>query len=217
MRKLLLATLLAAIPSIASAQIGYLEGSMGIAMIPDVETEDHQFDTIYGFFEGRGELNYETEFSGGLEAGLSTGNFRFGAFWEMMSAQLDTGRVVGTLDGLPINIEGTDDEIVNYLGLSFDENVHVFGVNGYYNFGMPGANWQPFVGMGIGGATFQDADTELAVNASLGARFALGTNAYVGGRYRFTWINGPEDDLAISYKSIQVHTVSLILGFYFGR
>lgn len=216
MRRLILAAALAVAPSIAHAQIGYLEGSIGIAMIPDVETEDYAVDTDVGFFEGRGELNYETEFSGGVEAGLTTGAFRFGAFWEMMSAQLDTGRIVGTLDGSPINLEGTDDEIADYLGLSFDENVHIFGVNGYYNFGPPAATVQPFVGVGIGGATFQDADTELAVNATLGARFALGERAYLGARYRFTWINGPEDDLGIAYKSIHVHTLSLILGFYFG-
>src|SRR5688572_25482837 len=109
-----------------------------------------------------------------------------------MSAQLDTGRVVGTLDGSPVLEEGTDDQIADFLGLSFDENVHIFSANAYYNIGAPDASFRPFIGVGIGGASFQDADMELAANASIGARMALGPRAYLGGRYRFTWIRGPE-------------------------
>lgn len=216
MRHLLLAAALAAVPTVASAQIGYLEGSIGIAMLPEVETDEYSIDTVQGLFEGRGELDFENEFVGGVEAGIAAGQFRFGIGWDFMSAQLDTGRIVGTLDGAPFLSEGTDDEIAEFLGLSFDENVHIFSANAYYNIGAPDASFRPFIGIGVGGASFQDADMELAASASLGARFALGERGYVGGRYRFTWIQGPEDDLGINYKSIHVHTFSLILGFYFG-
>ena len=144
------------------------------------------------------------------------GQFRFGASWDFSSAQLDTARVEGTLDGVPFFIEGTDDEIADYLGLSFDENVHIFAANAYYNVGAPDALVRPYIGVGLGAATFQDADTELAVNLTAGARFALGPSSYIGTRYRFTWIQGPEDDLGISYESITMHTFSLLLGFYFG-
>jgi len=216
MRALLLAAVLAAFPTIASAQTGYLEGSIGLALIPDVETDDYSIDTVEGLFQGHGELNYETEFTGGVEAGLAFGQFRVGIGWDVVSAQLDTGRIVGTLDGSPFLVEGTDDEIADFLGLSFDENVHIFSLNGYYNFGVPEASFRPFIGIGVGGASFQDADTELAMSATLGARFAITENIYTGARYRFTWVQGPEDDLGISYNSITLHTVSLILGFYFG-
>ena len=55
MRKLLLAALLAAIPSIASAQVGYVEGSIGFVLVPDVETDDYSIFTPQGeLFEGNG-------------------------------------------------------------------------------------------------------------------------------------------------------------------
>ena len=52
MRKLLLAALLAAIPSIvfpsiASAQ-GYIEGAVGFGLFPDIETNGYAFDTTPG-------------------------------------------------------------------------------------------------------------------------------------------------------------------------
>ena len=215
MRRVLLAAVLAVVPSVASAQ-GFLEGAIGLTLIPDIETEDYSIDTIYGPFEGRGELNFEQEFSGGAEAGFAMGQFRFGASWDFASAQLDTARVQGTLDGVPFFIEGTDDEIADTLGISFDENVHIFAANAYYNIGAPEASVRPYIGIGLGAAKFENADTELAVNLTAGARFALGPSAYLGGRYRFTWIQGPEDDLGISYEGITMHTFSLLLGFYFG-
>jgi hypothetical protein len=216
MRGLLIAAILAAIPSVAAAQTAYLEGSLGVAIISDIETDDYTMNLSgSGLFEGRNELSFESEVTGGVEAGLGFGPWRFGVAWDFMTAQLDTARVVGTVDGVPFLFEGTDSDIADLTGLSFQEDVATVSANAYYNFGAEDASWRPFVGIGIGGAAFQDSDVELAVNATAGARFALSPRAYLGARYRLTWIEGPQDDLGIKYNSIYMHTVSVVFGFYF--
>ena len=218
MKKMLLAALvIAALPSVASAQVGYLEGALGLTLIPDVEIEPFQIDIPgAGTFEGRSELNFESEFSGGLEGGVAAGQWRFGLAWDFASAQLDTGRAEGTLDGVPVIVEATDDEIADSVGLSFDENVHIFTANAYYNIGAMDVSVRPYVGLGLGVATFEDADPEVAINGTIGARFALGPRSYVGARYRFTWIQGTEDELGLKYEDFTLHTFSLLLGLYIG-
>jgi hypothetical protein len=219
-RLFLAAALLAVVPSIAAAQTlpaAYVEGAIGISLIHDVHTEDYIIDVPgYGTFSGHGEAHYNTEFTGGVEIGLTTGRWRFGASWDFTSAQLDTARVRGELDGLPFNEEITDDALAEDFGISLDNNANVIAGNAYYNFGPDDASFRPFIGVGLGAAVFQKASTEFAVTASLGARFTLGPRSYVGGRYRLTHIAGPQDDAGVVYKSITMHTFSLLLGFYFG-
>jgi hypothetical protein len=220
MRLSLAAALLAAVPAIVHAQAipgGYIEGAIGISLISDVETEDYLIDVPgYGTFFGRAEANYETEFTGGAEIGLTTGRWRFGASWDFTSAQLDTARVIGELDGSPISQEITDDALAEDFGISLDNNAHLFAGNAYYNFGPADASFRPYIGVGLGAAVFEKASTEFAVTATLGARFALGPRTYVGTRYRLTHIGGPTDDFGAEYEPITLHTFSLLLGLYFG-
>lgn len=221
MTRLFLATaLLAALPTIVHAQTplaGYVEGAIGISLISDVKTENYVIDVPgYGTFSGHAEADYNTEFTGGVEIGLTTGRWRFGASWDFTSAQLDKARVRGELDGVPVNEEITDDELAADYGISLDNNAHVFAGNVYYNFGPVDASFRPFIGAGLGAAAFEKASTEFAVTATLGARFTLGPRSYVGARYRLTHIGGPQDDLGVNYDPITFHTFSLLLGFYFG-
>ena len=217
MRKLLLAALLAAVPTVASAQVGYVEGAIGQTLIPDVETKNYTlYDPSLGTFIGHGELDFGSEFSGGAEIGFARERFRFGLSWDYATAEIDTVRLVGTLDGSPYSEEMSGAELEDVTGISFDENVHILGANAYYNFGAPEAMWRPYIGAGAGLAMFQNADSEFALQLTAGVRFALGTNAYLGGRYRFAWIKGPEDDIGIAYEDINLHTFSVVLGFYFG-
>lgn len=221
MTKLLLAAaLLAAVPSLAHAQTmptGYVEGAIGISLISDVETKDYIVDVPgFGTFAGHAEADYNTEFTGGAEIGLTTGRWRFGASWDFTSAQLDEARVRGTLDGLPFNEEITDDALADDFGISLDNNAHVFAGNAYFNFGPPDAGFRPYIGAGLGAAMFEKASTEFAVTATVGVRATLGPRSYVGARYRLTHIGGPEDDAGVEYESITLHTFSLLIGFYVG-
>lgn len=216
----LAAALLAAIPTFVHAQTaptGYVEGAIGISVIQDVHTEDYLIDVPgFGTFAGHGEAHYNTEFTGGAEIGITTGRWRFGASWDFTSAQLDTARVRGELDGVPFNEEITDDALAEDFGISLDNNANVLAGNVYYNFGAPDASFRPYIGAGLGAAVFEKASTEFAVTATLGARFALGPRSYVGGRYRLTHIAGPDDNAGVKFEPITMHTFSLLLGLYFG-
>jgi len=212
--------LLGALPTLVHAQtmpIGYVEGAIGVSVIQDAHTEDYLVDVPgFGTFAGHAEAHYNTEFTGGAEIGVTTGRWRFGASWDFTSAQLDTARVRGTLDGVPFNEEITDDQLAEAFNISLDNNAHVLAGNAYFNLGPPDAGFRPYIGAGLGAAVFEKASTEFAVTATVGARFTLGPRSYVGARYRLTHIAGPEDDAGVHYEPITFHTFSLLLGLYFG-
>jgi opacity protein-like surface antigen len=214
MRKLLLAAVLAFIPSVASAQF-YVEGTAGVTEVPDIGTKDYSINIpSVGLLEASSKLKYAQTFTGGGEAGIRFLGWRLGASGELASTHLDKGTISGTLNGSPYFLEGTGDEIANALGLSFNNNIQIVSANLYYNLPVPVV--QPFVGVGVGSAFIENASTEIALSASAGARVALGSRAYVGARYRFTYIQGPQDDIGITYKPIMFHSVSLILGLNLG-
>ena len=214
MRALMLAAVLALIPSLASAQF-YAEGFGGIAEVPDIGTKNYSIDIpSVGLLDASSKLKYKQTFSGGAEAGVHLLGWRLGAGWDTASTHLDKGTITGTLNGAPYVFEGTGDEIADALGLSFNNNLHIVSANLYYNFPVPIV--QPFIGFGAGSAFIENASTEIALSASAGARVPLGSRAYVGARYRFTYIQGPQDDIGITYKPIMLHSVSLILGVNLG-
>jgi hypothetical protein len=215
MQKLLLGALMVVIPSVASAQVGYVEGAIGLALIPDVETDDYSFTLPGGgLFQGNAEASYKAEFSVGAEAGLTAGSWRFGASWDFISAQLDAARLEGTLDGASFSEEVADDELEDF-GLSGESNINIFAANAYYNLGgLTGV--QPYVGLGAGIATFESGSTEFAALLTLGALVPLGRATYLSGRYRFAYLTEPDTDNEINFRGLTLHTFSLILGFYFG-
>jgi len=243
MRKLLLAALLAAIPSIAfpsmaSAQ-GYIEGAIGFGLFPDIETDGYSRDITGpvvnplaygpGLFEGNAEVQIDSSWAFGAEAGWRWGAWRFGASWDLIGAETDVARLEGTLNGVPFSFEATDEQLEDF-GLSSNYDVNIFAANGYYTFnrasvlGAINMNFEPYIGLGIGAATFSNMDTQFAFLVTLGANVPLGSNAYIGGRYRATFISGPgrsftdtiNVERGIQFNSITTHTFSLILGYHFG-
>jgi hypothetical protein len=132
----------------------------------------------------------------------------------MANTQLDSGTITGTLDGNPYTYTGTGDEIANATGLTFNHDIQIVSANLYLNLPLPVV--QPFVGVSAGSAFIDNASTELALSASAGARVSIGPRAYVGGRYRFTYIAGPQNEYGINYDPIMFHSVSLILGLNLG-
>jgi len=225
MRKFLLAALLAAIPTIlfpstASAQTGYVEGSVGFVLIPDVNTEDYSFITPQGeLFEGNAQADYNANWQFGAEAGFRTGPWRFGASWDFIDSEVETARLQGTLDGVPFSFEASDQDLEDF-GIDANNDVNIFAANAYYhfgNFGGLGMTVDPYVGLGAGAATFDGLSTQFAFLVTLGGNVPIYQNAYIGGRYRFFAISGPEADFSgIKFNGITVHTFSLVIGFRFG-
>lgn len=226
MRKLLLAALLAAFPIIAfpseaSAQVGYIEGSVGFLMTNSVETDEFSRLTDEGLFEGTIDFDYDAQWAAGLEGGFQTGPWRFGLAWDFISSEVESAHAVGFLDGVPADFYATDQELEDDFGLSGNRDIHIFTVNGYYQFnalnltGTGSAGFQPYLGIGLGAATFQNANTTFAFTATAGANFALGPNVYLGGRYRLGVLSGPESDSGLKFSEITTHTFSLVLGYRF--
>lgn len=222
MRKLLLAAVLAVFPSIAYAQIGYVEGSVGIALFPDIETNDYAIITPQGeLFEGNAESAIDASWAFGAEVGFQTGPWRFGASWDFLDAETDTARLEGTLDGVPFSFEAQDEDLEDF-GLDANHDTNIFAGNVYYVFNaynvglIGGMGVQPYIGIGAGAATFHNADTQFAFLATLGATVPLGEQAYIGGRYRLGVISGPTTDSGIDIDGFTTHTFSVVIGFRFG-
>src|SRR5262249_26178264 len=161
---------------------------------PEIETKTFSIDIpSVGLLNASSKLKYAQTFSGGAEAGVRLLGWRLGASWEAASTHLDKGTITGTLNGAPFVLTGTGDEIANALAMSFNNNFNIVSANAYYNLPVPIV--QPFIGVGAGEAFIDNASTELALSASAGARVSLGSRTYLGARYRFTYIQGPQDNL----------------------
>ena len=220
MRKLILAALFAAIPSIASAQ-GYVEGSVGFVLFPDVESDDYSILLPGGgLFEGNAEVEYSAQWGFGLEGGYQLAPWRFGISWDYIGAEVDTARIEGTIDGVPFSDEVSDQELEDF-GFGANNDMSVFAVNGYYDFGsydvgVIGTGVQPYLGLGAGFATFDGLSTELAFLITAGVNVPIAQRAYLGARYRLSIISGPETDSGIEFGGFTTHIFSLVLGYRFG-
>jgi hypothetical protein len=225
MRKLLAAILavfpLLAFPSSAFAQFGYVEGSVGFSFLSNVDSEDFAALTPIGLFEGNAQLDYNGNWAAGLEGGYMTGPWRFGVSWDYISSEVESAHLVGTLDGVPADFYQSDQELEDNFGISGNNDIHIFAVNAYYHFGGLGLGGafvgiQPYIGGGLGLATHQDADSSFAFTGSLGANFAIGPAAYLGGRYRLGFVGNHTHDSGIDIESTWTHTFSLVIGYRFG-
>jgi opacity protein-like surface antigen len=221
MRKLLLATLLAVFPSMAHAQFAYVEGAIGVALYPDIETNDYTIITPQGdLFVGNAESAIDSSWAFGAEVGYQTGPFRFGVSWDFLDAETDTARLEGTLNGTPFSFEAQDEDLEDF-GLDANHDTNIFAANAYYvfnayNVGLIGQGVTPYIGVGLGAATFHDANTQFAFLATLGATVPLGQQAYIGGRYRLGVLSGPTLDNGIEMDGFTTHTFSVVIGFRFG-
>ena len=221
MRNLPLAAFLAVVPSIAHAQFAYVEGAIGVALYPDIETHDYTFITPQGeFFAGNAESAIDASWAFGAEIGYQMGPWRLGASWDFLDAETDTARLEGTLNGAPFSFEAHDEDLQDF-GLDANHDTNIFAGNVYYVFNaydvrLIGMGVQPYIGIGAGAAAFHNANTQFAFLATLGATVPLGPQTYIGGRYRVGVISGPTLDNGIELGGLTTHTFSVVIGFRFG-
>ncbi len=197
--------------------MGYVEGSVGFLVTNSVETDEFSALTSGGLFEGTIDFDYDAQWSAGLEGGFMTGPWRFGVAWDYISSEVESAHAVGLLDGLPADFYATDQELEDEFGISGNRDIHIITANGYYHFNAFdfAAPVQPYLGIGLGAAIFQNANTTFAFTATAGANFSLGPNVYLGGRYRLGLLSGPENDFGVSFGELTTHTFSLVLGYRF--
>jgi opacity protein-like surface antigen len=219
MKRLLIGILFFTAPTCALAQDDgklnalYTEFSVGASFIPEVSTKTITITDGVDTATGRINLNYDTALTVGAEvgiAGVGIPEVRLAVGYEFLQARFDSGVAVGTVNGVSGSLAFTRADVASF-GIDLDNDVHLVTGNIYYD--LP--DWgrvTPYLGVGVGAAFIQNADTQLAVTASAGIRIPLNDNIYAGVRYRYYHISGPTDDFGIEYDAISNHSIMLLLG-----
>jgi opacity protein-like surface antigen len=215
MKRILLAALVAAIPSTAFAQaqvgmVGYAEGSIGAAFIQTISTKP--FTGVVGTdtYSGVVDLDYSPQLAAGAELGIAYNEFRFGISYDYVNATLDKATFAGTVDDIPFGGSVTKSEL-DSVGVSVDTKFQVVSANVYYSLPMVGAI-RPYIGVGAGVAIPDKLSTEFAANASLGFRYAVSNDIYLGARYRITRVS--QSSAGVTFDPVYFHTLSAVIGVY---
>jgi opacity protein-like surface antigen len=219
MKKTILAAVVLAASGSVSANGVYVEGGLGY-YDADVSTKSYSGSSGgITWTNLKADFDYDNDVALGLELGMSvTDNVRVGLSYAKTSFDLESATVSGSATDGTTTISGsapvTRDD-VSSLGLSWDNDVDLLMVNAYYDFGqMNGLT--PFLGVGIGQADIQNAkDDETALSISLGAKYDINPNTYVGGKFVYYKIDGPTDTLDIVYEDIDVTSLQLLVGYKF--
>ena len=138
------------LPSAAFAQgTGYLEGSIGVAVIPDIHGRASGADIGIGTFTGTTSLKFGPELMFGVEAGLArlanTESLRMGLSWDHTNATLNSASVSGTVDPGSLPVSGS----VDASDIDFESSINVIAVNAYLDLGDM-MSLRPYVGAGAG-------------------------------------------------------------------
>lgn len=209
--------------SLAFAEIKpYIEGQLNYVNPDDVST-----NSISGSVSGitytnaRLVIEHDSDTTPGFEFGFynfNNSNLRLGFSYMKPSIDLDTSTLSGTItDGVTtltgaVGITSADYKTV---GLDFDNDVKQYMVNAYYDFNSEN-NFKPFVGVGFGLADIDNAeDKEFTYAGTLGARYYISENTYVGGKFSYSTIEGPKDKLGLTYEDIDFYTSTFTVGIEF--
>jgi len=224
MKKLLIA---AAVATISSGAFGadlkpYIEAQLGYAKAKDVDTENFTGTVGGGTATLSAKGEFDNSFAGGIELGvgnIGASNFRLGASYTRMD--FDIEKVTGTLT--TVGVSGVADgtytaditQTVRDAGISLDNRVNLYMANAYYDF-KNASSFTPFIGLGMGMADVQNAkDNEFAYQGSIGGKFEIDKNMYLGLKGAYTKVNGITDELDIKYKDMDAYSGHVLLGVNF--
>jgi opacity protein-like surface antigen len=225
MKKLLIATVVAVISSGAFAADlkPYIEGQLGRSNLNDVDTQATSVPVGAGTATASAKIEYDNSVSGGFEIGANNvgiENLRIGASYNRM--KFDMEKVTGTatavgVTGFTDNVPVTGDitPYVRDAGVSLDNSVKLYMANAYYDIKNASA-FTPFVGLGIGMADIQNAkDNEFAWSASVGGKYNIDKNMYLGLKGSYTSVNGITDKIGLEYKDMDAYSAHALLGYQF--
>ena len=221
MRKILLLLALISSSALAAELKPYLEGQLGFASLDDVDTK------LNGAIGGgtataSAKIKYDHSVSGGFEIGANNvgiENLRIGVSYSRMKFDMDkvtgsitTTDVAGFDDG---TLTGDITSTVRSGGISLDNSVNLYMANAYYDIKNASA-FTPFVGLGMGMANIQNAkDNEFAWSASVGGKYNIDKNMYLGLKGSYTSVNGITDKIGLEYKDMDAYSAHALLGYQF--
>ena len=199
----------------------YVEGQVSHLQVNDA---DGTTSISAGGFNSviNGDIEYDADIAFGAEIGIrkiaNTG-FRIAASFTKFQAELEQLNVSGQLsfNGNVIAAgSGTfSRDQVEAAGVSFDNDVKAYSINGYYDF-KGNDKVIPYIGVGAGLADIENAnDNELMLSGYAGVNYMLTEKLYAGGRASYHWVSGPDDSIGISYDDITVYSVGVVMGYNF--
>lgn len=212
MKRMLIAALLltSSVPAFAQS---YAELGFGATFAQSLSTPAYTVTSGANTATGKVDLDYDMGLAAGAEvgyAGIGLPELRLGLGYDFLESNFHAGKVTGTVNGTPGSFS-FDRNLVNALGGSLDNDMNLVTGNAYYD--LPAVGWlQPYVGVGLGGAFIDNADTSLALTASAGFRVTLNDSAYLGVRYRYYRIDGTTTNAGIKYDSFGTNSVMAIVG-----
>ena len=209
---------------VTASQKFYIQGSLNQIFVDNPDIDRYNGSTSGLTFTGLdGTLEFDNDTGLGFEIGLksiSESNFRLGYQYSKFDLKFDKGSGAGTItDGsntVNFSVSATKSQL-EAIGIDFDNDVSLHMVNGYYDFNGYWETFVPFVGVGLGIASIENAqDDESAYSFILGfKKYISENNIYIGYQSSFITIDGPEDKLELEYDDINVHIASIQVGFEF--
>jgi opacity protein-like surface antigen len=224
MKKLLIATVVAAISTgaLAADLKPYIEGQLGFASLDDVDTKPYSGTVGGGTATASAKIEFDNSVSGGFEIGASNvgiENLRIGASYNRMN--FDMEKVTGSITAAGISgvtdgtYTGDITSTVRSTGVSLDNSVNLYMANAYYDIKNSSA-FTPFVGVGMGMADIQNAkDNEFAWSASVGGKYNIDKNMYLGLKGSYISVNGITDKIGLEYKDMDAYSAHALLGYQF--
>ncbi len=221
MRKILLLLALISSSALAAELKPYLEGQLGFASLDDVDTK------LNGAIGGgtataSAKIKYDHSVSGGFEIGANNvgiENLRIGVSYNRMKFDMD--KVTGSITTTGVTgfengtLSGDITSTVRSAGISLDNSVNLYMANAYYDIKNASA-FTPFVGLGMGMANVQNAkDNEFAWSASVGGKYNIDKNMYLGLKGSYTSVNGITDKIGLEYKDMDAYSAHALLGYQF--
>jgi opacity protein-like surface antigen len=127
-----------------------------------------------------------------------------------------TGSLALSAEGAAIPpITGDITEAVRSLGVNLDNSVKLYMANAYYDIKNASA-FTPFIGFGVGMADIKNAkDNEFAWSASVGGKYNIDKNMYLGLKGSYTSVNGITDKIGLEYKDMDAYSAHALLGYQF--
>jgi opacity protein-like surface antigen len=221
MRKILILLALISSSAFAADLKPYIEGQLGWSNLNDVDTKATNLpisDAVTA--SATAKIKYDNSVSGGFEIGanhVGIENLRIGVSFNRMKFDMEkvTGSLALSTSSASLETTGDITEAVRSLGVDLDNSVKLYMANAYYDIKNASA-FTPFIGFGVGMADVQNAkDNEFAWSASVGGKYNIDKNMYLGLKGSYTSVNGITDKIGLEYKDMDAYSAHALLGYQF--